>query len=44
MTVHSTGNHDYCTSNDGILRSQLAMVGDVPVNTLAACVAFPVAQ
>jgi len=43
-TVHSTGNHDYCTSNDGILRSQMASVGDVPVNTLAACMVFPVAQ
>jgi type IV pilus assembly protein PilA len=44
MTVHSTGNHDYCTSNDGILRSQMATVGDLPVSTLPACMAFPVAQ
>jgi len=44
LTVHSTGNHDYCTTNDGVLRSQMAIVGDVPVSTLAACVAFPVVQ
>ena len=44
MTVHSTGNHDYCTTNDGILRSQMANVGDTPVNNLPSCIAFPVAQ
>jgi prepilin-type N-terminal cleavage/methylation domain-containing protein len=44
MAVHSTGNHDYCTSNDGILRSQMANVGDLPVTALATCAAFPVAQ
>ncbi|HME35755.1 MAG TPA: prepilin-type N-terminal cleavage/methylation domain-containing protein [Candidatus Sulfotelmatobacter sp.] len=44
VLVHSTGNHDYCSSNDGVLRSQLGSVGDVPVNTLPACLAFPVTQ
>src|SRR5436190_7368148 len=44
MTVNSTGNHDYCTTNDGILRSKMASPGDVPVTTLPSCVAFPVAQ
>jgi type IV pilus assembly protein PilA len=44
MTVNSAGNHDYCTTNDGILRSKMASPGDVPVTTLASCVAFPVAQ
>jgi type IV pilus assembly protein PilA len=44
MTVHSTGNHDYCTTNDGILRSQIANPGDAPVTNLPACLAFPVAQ
>lgn len=44
MTVHSTGNHDYCTTNDGILRSLMANVGDAPVTTLAACETFPVTQ
>lgn len=42
--VNSTGNHDYCSTNDGVLRSQMASVGDVPVNALAPCLAFPVAQ
>lgn len=41
VTVHSSGNHDYCATNDGILRSQLATVGDVPVNTLNSCTSFP---
>jgi len=44
MNAHTTGNHDYCTTNDGVLRSQLVNPGDLPVTTLAACVAFPVAQ
>jgi prepilin-type N-terminal cleavage/methylation domain-containing protein len=44
VLAHSTGNHDYCTTNDGVLRSQLANPADVPVNTLANCYAFPVAQ
>jgi type IV pilus assembly protein PilA len=44
LLAHSTGNHDYCSTNDGVLRSQLANPGDVPVNTLAPCLAFPVAQ
>lgn len=44
MTVNSTGNHDYCTNNDGILRSKMAAPGDVPVSNLAACLAYPVTQ
>ena len=44
MAVHSTGNHDYCSTNDGVLRSQMASIGDTPVTTLPACVAFPVTQ
>jgi len=44
VLAHSTGNHDYCSSNDGVLRSQIANPGDLPVNTLPACIAFPVAQ
>lgn len=42
--ARSTGNHDYCTANDGVLHSKLASTGDVPVNDLASCFAFPVAQ
>ena len=41
--VHSTGNRDFCSTNDGVLRSQMG-VGGTPVNSLAACLAFAVAQ
>jgi type IV pilus assembly protein PilA len=44
MMANSTGNHDYCSTNDGILRSKMAAAGDVPVNTLAVCLTFPVTQ
>jgi type IV pilus assembly protein PilA len=44
LTVHSTGNHDYCSVNDGVLRSQMSSTGDLPVTTLAPCLAFPIAQ
>jgi type IV pilus assembly protein PilA len=44
MTVHSSGNRDFCMTNDGVLRSQMGSPGDVPVSNLAACLAYPVAQ
>ena len=44
MTANSTGNRDFCSTNDGILRSKLAAAGDVPVSTLAPCLTFPVTQ
>jgi type IV pilus assembly protein PilA len=44
LLAHSTGNHDYCSTNDGVLRSKLSSPGDVPVNALAPCQAFPVTQ
>jgi len=44
MVVHSSGNRDFCSTNDGVLRSQMGNPGDVPVNNLPACIAFPVAQ
>ena len=44
ITVHSTGNRDFCSTNDGVLRSQMGNVGDTPANALATCLAFPVAQ
>jgi len=44
MVVHSTGNRDFCSTNDGVLRSQMGNPGDVPVNNLPSCLAFPVAQ
>jgi type IV pilus assembly protein PilA len=44
MVVHSTGNRDFCMANDGVLRSQMGSPGDVPVNNITSCLAFPVAQ
>ena len=44
MLAHSTGNHDYCSTNDGVLRSQIASPGDAPVVALSVCLVFPVAQ
>lgn len=44
ITVHSTGNRDFCSTNDGVLRSQMGSVGDTPAPDLATCVAYPVAQ
>jgi prepilin-type N-terminal cleavage/methylation domain-containing protein len=44
VAAHSTGNHDYCSTNDGVLRSQLVSPGDLPVTALSPCLVFPVAQ
>jgi prepilin-type N-terminal cleavage/methylation domain-containing protein len=44
IVVHSTANRDFCSTNDGVLRSQMGNPGDVPVNNLPSCIAFPVAQ
>jgi len=44
IVVHSTGNRDFCSTNDGVLRSQNGSAGDLPVNAIASCLAFPVAQ
>ncbi len=44
LVVHQTGNRDFCTTNDGVLRSKMGTVGDSPVTDLASCDAFPVSQ
>jgi type IV pilus assembly protein PilA len=44
MTVNKTGNRDFCSTSDGILRSQMSTPGNQPVNTVAACLGFPVSQ
>jgi type IV pilus assembly protein PilA len=44
LMVNRTGNRDFCSVNDGILRSQMGSPGDTPVTVVATCVAFPVAQ
>jgi type II secretory pathway pseudopilin PulG len=41
---HSTGNRDFCSTNDGVLRSQMGSAGDTPPTALAPCLAYPVAQ
>lgn len=44
IMVNSTGNRDFCSTNDGVLRSQMGSPGDTPATALAACLAYPVAQ
>jgi type IV pilus assembly protein PilA len=44
VNVNRTGNRNFCSTNDGVLRQVQANVGDTPVNNLAACLAFPVSQ
>ena len=42
--VHSTGNRDFCSTDDGVLRSQIGTPGDTPMNNTAGCLAYPVSQ
>jgi prepilin-type N-terminal cleavage/methylation domain-containing protein len=44
VNVNRTGNRDFCSTNDGVLRQVRANPGDTPVNDIASCLAFPVAQ
>jgi type IV pilus assembly protein PilA len=44
IVVQQTGNRDFCSVNDGVLRSQMGNVGDQPVNLVATCIVFPVQQ
>jgi type IV pilus assembly protein PilA len=44
IAVHSSGNRDFCSTNDGVLRSQMGNVGDTPVILVSSCLAFAVAQ
>jgi len=44
IAVNYTGTRDFCSSNDGVLRSQMANTGDTPVTVLNTCLAYPVAQ
>jgi type IV pilus assembly protein PilA len=44
VTVNQTGNQHYCSTDDGVLRSGSATVGETPVTVPATCYAFPVAQ
>ena len=42
--AHQNGNRDFCSTDDAVLRSQIASTGDTPVNTTANCLNFPVQQ
>jgi prepilin-type N-terminal cleavage/methylation domain-containing protein len=44
ITVNHSGNRDFCSTNDGVLRSQAGTPGDLPVTDLPSCLAFAVAQ
>jgi prepilin-type N-terminal cleavage/methylation domain-containing protein len=44
LAVNRSGNRDFCSVIDGVLRSQMGSPGDTPVTVVATCVAFPVAQ
>jgi prepilin-type N-terminal cleavage/methylation domain-containing protein len=44
VQADETGSRDFCSTDDGVLRSTMAASGDTPVNNLAACYAFPVQQ
>ena len=43
LTPSITGSRDFCTITDGALHSQ-PTAGGVPPNTLAPCLAYPLAQ
>ncbi|MBI1739609.1 MAG: prepilin-type N-terminal cleavage/methylation domain-containing protein [Acidobacteriales bacterium] len=43
VTPSSSGTRDFCSITDGALRSQTT-TGGVPPNTLAACLAYAIAQ
>jgi len=44
IVVHSTANRDFCSVNDGVLRSKMGNPGDVPISTVAGCIVYPIAQ
>lgn len=44
ISVNYSGNRDFCSVNDGVLRSQMGSPGDQPVTVVANCLNFPVAQ
>jgi type IV pilus assembly protein PilA len=42
IKVGATGNNDFCSTDEVILRSQMGTPGDTPVNNVATCLTFPV--
>jgi prepilin-type N-terminal cleavage/methylation domain-containing protein len=43
VTLHKSGNRNFCMIEDGVLRSAYNL-GGVPVTTTAGCLAYPVTQ
>jgi len=44
IQYNRTGNRNFCSTNDGVLRSQPGSTGTLPVNDVPPCQAFPIAQ
>jgi type IV pilus assembly protein PilA len=44
LSYNITGVRDFCIITDGVLRIDPGAPGNVPVNNIAACVAYPSAQ
>jgi len=44
ISMQYSGNRDFCSVSDGVLRSQMGSPGDTPVNVVATCLNYPVAQ
>jgi type IV pilus assembly protein PilA len=43
VAPNTTGNRNFCSTDDGVLRVQ-PLATSVPVSTTAACLAYPIAQ
>jgi type IV pilus assembly protein PilA len=43
LAAGQTGTRDFCSVNDGVLRSEPS-AGGAPANALATCLAYPIAQ
>lgn len=44
IRVNQSGNRDFCSNNDAVLRSQMGSPGDLPVTTITDCFSYPVSQ
>lgn len=44
QSFNQTGVRDFCSITDGVMRSEQGALGNPPPATIAACLAFPVAQ
>jgi type IV pilus assembly protein PilA len=44
IEFNRTGNRNFCTISDGVLRSQPGSSGSLPIADIPSCLAFPIAQ